>query len=228
MDNDLLSLHLRVYEPQPQEAMADGTITDKDNLWWSPQYGHVRQPEGWQFLPRGDHFLTRTVKKLGPYWEVVRSRPRQGYTETLGILAPQDAINEAKRLAQATLTARVIKRKSSAKYRERIEARYREQFAQAVLEYLNFSSAYADLAQQIARATAEHAAVVGSGRVGRTRSLSLEQKAALAARAYIRHNYTDYEDLLSTEVGDWLYDEIKAGAQEDVDDFLAKHRNSEG
>ena len=76
------------------------------------------------------------------------------------------------------LNARVIKRKSSAKYTERIEVRYREQFAQAVLEYLNFSSVYADLAQRIARATAEHAAVVGSGRVGRTRSLSLEEKSS--------------------------------------------------
>ena len=48
--------------------------------------------------------------------------------------------------------------------------------------------------RQIASAAAERAAVVGSGRVGRTRLLSLEERAGLAARACIRHHCTGYHD----------------------------------
>jgi hypothetical protein len=73
------------------------------------------------------------------------------------------------------------------------------------------------------------AAEVGSGRVGRTTKIPLEKKAELAVRAYIRHNYTDYEERLDSvkiplEQDDFLYREIKAEAQEDVDIFLSQHR----
>ena len=35
---------------------------------------------------------------------------------------------------------------------------------------------------------------MGSGRVGRTRTIEIDQRAALAVRALIRHRYTAYED----------------------------------
>ena len=47
----------------------------------------------------------------------------------------------------------------------------------------------------------ERAAEVGHGRVGRTKKLAMEERAALAARALIRHLYTDYEEKLPSEVG---------------------------
>jgi hypothetical protein len=71
---------------------------------------------------------------------------------------------------------------------------------------------------------------IGSGRVGRTRLLTLEQRAELAARADIRRNHTSYEDGLAELyeddlVGDdWLYREVKTTAHSDVDHFLDQHR----
>ena len=54
------------------------------------------------------------------------------------------------------------------------------------------------LADQIANAAATRASEVGSGRVGRTSTLTLAQKAELAARAHIRHHHTNYEDQLAS------------------------------
>ena len=96
------------------------------------------------------------------------------------------------------------------------------------MDYLAFAPTYEELAGSIAREAAERAAVVGSGRVGRTRLLSLPERAALAARAQIRHAHTDYEQQLDDEavggVDDELYRAIKADAHHAVDAFLQAHR----
>ncbi len=85
------------------------------------------------------------------------------------------------------------------------------------------------MAERIAADTAAHAAVVGSGRVGRTQLLTLAEKAELAARAHIRHRYTSYEDELDQipfEAWDEedLYREIKGAAHDAVDMFIERHR----
>ncbi|KAI1455439.1 hypothetical protein F4805DRAFT_476777 [Annulohypoxylon moriforme] len=53
----------------------------------------------------------------------------------------------------------------------------------------------AEIPQVVGQAMQKH-----SGRVGRTGTLDLAEKASLAVRAYIRHNYTDYDDLLKSGV----------------------------
>lgn len=75
---------------------------------------------------------------------------------------------------------------------------------------------------------------MGSGRVGRTRTLALSKRAELAARAYIRHKHTNYEadlwsasgesPMIDPDPRDPLYPGIKAEAQKAVDRFLAEHR----
>ncbi len=108
--------------------------------------------------------------------------------------------------------------------------RYREQLIEAILAYLAFASEHAALAQQIAEDAAARAAVVGSGRVGRTRTISLEDRAALAARASIRHQHTSYEDELDRLAflegwdADYLYRDIKSAAHAAVDEFIDAHR----
>ena len=114
---------------------------------------------------------------------------------------------------------------------------YRAEFEQAVLGWLAFASEHDAVAHDIAAHAAERAAVVGSGRVGRTKTLTLDERAALAARAYIRHQYTGYEQHLEAlgaaelgvdddvdidPVGD--YREIKRDAHRAVDEFLERHR----
>ena len=79
----------------------------------------------------------------------------------------------------------------------------------------------------------EQAAEVSSGRVGRTKTLTLDERAALAARAFIRHRYTDYEQQLAgldrdsflAEVNDFDYRQIKQAAHDAVDAYLEMHRH---
>ena len=215
---DLTGLQLDVYVSKDVEAE-----------WWNPEHGTVSTPEGWAFLPTGAAFVTRTVKAAGVFWLAwqPRSRSRQ-HRRLLGLVAPQATIRAAVQAAADTEAARASRREAGARSRERQEARYREEFTAAIVDFLAFAPEHQELADSIAEHSAERAAVVGSGRVGRTRLLSLPERAALAARAQIRHAHTDYERQLDAEgvagVDDELYRAIKAEAHDAVDAFLQAHR----
>lgn len=49
--------------------------------YWNPERGNLTVPGGWGFVPAGDAFVTREVKK-GPHWVLVKRR--KGYAATLG------------------------------------------------------------------------------------------------------------------------------------------------
>lgn len=213
MEPDLAGVRLDVYDT-------------KTGLW-TPDHGDVTLPEGWEFLPSGDAFITRAVKAAGVYWLAwlpkTKSRPHR---RRIGLWAPTATITAARERAAETAEARQRSRAQSAKQRSRAESRYREELAAAILGYLAFAPEHVDLARRIADDAAGRAAEVGSGRVGRTRKLTVEQRAELAARASIRHQFTDYEDeLLDVWDDDYLYRQIKAASHDAVDDFLATHRS---
>jgi len=133
--------------------------------------------------------------------------------------------------AEETAARRAAKRALGAQSRQRQEDRYRHELEDAIVRFLAFAPAHQGLEQRIAKETAAHAAVVGSGRVGRTRKLTLDDRAALSVRAYIRHCFTSYHgdlDALLPEQWDeeYLYREIKGTANEAVDRFLFEHRRS--
>ena len=212
---DLESLRLDVYESR------DG--------WWNPAHEVVVPPQDWEFLATGQAFVTRSVKAAGVFWLAwaPRSRTRQ-HRRLLGLWAPAAAIRRAQRSGADTASARAVRREAGARSRARQEARYQDELAAAIVEYLHFAARHEALAETIARSAAERAAVVGSGRVGRTRLLALDERAALAARAQIRHAHTDYHDRLDElpflGEDDDLYRDIKAGAHDAVDAFIHAHR----
>ncbi len=214
-DVDLSALHLDVYDGR------DG--------WWNPEHDVVALPEGWEFLPTGRAFLTRSVKAGGAFWLAwaPRSRTRQ-HRRLLGLWAPGATIANATNQAEPTELARESRREAGARSRARQEARYQGELAEAIVTYLAFSTNHQALAQSIAAAASERAAVVGSGRVGRTRVLTLAERAALAARAEIRHTRTDYHQQLAElnpfGEDDDLYRAIKAQAHDAVDNYLDAHR----
>lgn len=217
MDRDLTGEHLDVYDTK------EGP--------WNPDHGDLEIPEDWDFLPRGDAFVTRTVKAAGPYWTAWQPRSRnRPHRRKLGLWAPRANIDAARVKAEQTQEARARQRAESARNRARAEERYREELEAAIVTFLAFAPEHAALAREIAREAVARAAVVGSGRVGRTRKLAIEDRAALAARAYIRHRHTDYETNLDDGVldadrgDDFLYREVKANAHAVVDTFLEKHR----
>lgn len=214
---DLTRLHLDVYDTR------EGP--------WNPEHGELEIPHGWDFLASGDAFVTRTVKAAGVYWVAWRPRGRnRQHRRRLGLWAPRVAIEQARAEANATESERARRRVQGARARVRREVAYRQELADAIRRFLEFPPEKAELADEIAEAASAQTAVVGSGRVGRTRTLSLDQRAALAARAYIRHHLTGYHDALddlATEDSwddEYLYRHIKADAQHAVDEFLAKHR----
>ncbi len=217
---DLTQLHLDVYDTR------DGP--------WDPEHGVLTIPDGWQFLPSGDAFITRTVKGAGLYWVAWRPRGRsRPHRRKLGLWAPAEAIERARAAADQTASRRARGRQQGARQRARAEDRYRTELAAAIVDFLAFRTAYQELAIEIADGAARQAAEVGSGRVGRTRTLSVEERAVLAARAWIRHRYTDYETRLDTTYGDDLlldeltYREVKSAANRAVDDFITAHRDAQ-
>jgi hypothetical protein len=215
-------------------------VYDTKTGLWHPELGDLIQPDSWDFLPAGDAFLTRRVKAAGGYWVVFQPRGRRAHRRLLGLLAPTEAISAARAAANATAAQRETQRAAGARQRDRSEAAYRAEFEQAVLQWLDFAPEHETVASDIAANAVERAAVVGSGRVGRTKTLGLDERAALAARAYIRHQYTDYEQRLERlavanfdiedeadididSIGD--YREIKREAHRAVDNFLELRRS---
>jgi len=199
---------------------------------WNPEHGDIEIPAGWEFLPSGDAFLTRTVKATGPYWVSwqPRSQHRQ-HRRLLGLWAPSKVIAGAQARAEETAARRAAKRALGAQSRQRQEDRYRHELEDAIVRFLAFAPIHQELQERIAEETATHAAVIGSGRVGRTRKLTIDERAALSVRAYIRHRFTSYHDdldALSPEHWDeeYLYREIKGAANDAVDRFLLDHRRS--
>jgi hypothetical protein len=218
-DIDLTKLHLDVY--------------DTGSGPWNPEHGDIEIPDGWDFLPSGDTFVTRQVTAAGTYWLAWQPRRRgRGHRRRIGLWAPTKAIEAARAAAEQTEEVRAVSRRAGARQRERREDRYRNELRAAIVAYLDFADEHAALADEIAAAAATRASEVGSGRVGRTSTLTLAKKAELAARAHIRHHHTDYEyELARTELDpngafaeDDRYLDTRATAHTAVDEFLAAHR----
>jgi hypothetical protein len=214
-------------EPEPDLTQQQIDLYLGRDGWWNPDAGVVEPPGGWELLGRGDAFLTRRVKAGGIYWLAwapkTRSRPHR---TAIGLLAPKETIDAARLAAADTLADRLKKREAGARSRAKQEVRYEKDLKHAVSDFLGFSPAHRELAEAISVAAATRAAVVGSGRVGRTRLLSLEKRAELAARAEIRHSHTDYDQQLEGIFpgDDASYRAIKSASHLDVDAFLADHR----
>ncbi|MHB0960743.1 MAG: DUF2293 domain-containing protein [Pirellulaceae bacterium] len=76
-----------------------------------------------------------------------------------------------------------------------MQGEYIEDFQGAVLRFLSFHPAHADLADQLARAVTQHATPVGSATVARTKRIPVEQRAEAAVIAWLRHQTTAYESM---------------------------------
>ena len=219
-------------EEQDPSALNLDVYESKRGLW-NPEHGELELPADWEFLASGDTFVTKQVKAAGVYWNAWRPRGKnRPHRRKLGLFAPTTAIGHARAEAEQTAERRAQQRVVNARHRDKVEEIYRVEFAAAVVAWLDFVPEHNGLAEEIANAAAERAVAVGSGRVGRTKLLSLEERAALAARATIRHGFTDYDDRLAdldpfeVEVDNFEYRTIKQTAHAAVDDFLCADRRS--
>ena len=220
----------------PEQAPTDTSTMRGLKVWhakegegyWNPELGNVSLPGDWVFVPAGNAFRTREVKRRGPHWILLKRRKR--YTETLGILCPGKVLEGVEGRDEETRAARAKARERAEKQRQQAEERYRRAFEEACLRYLDFAPRFVSVARTIAHETAAHATVKRTGRVGRTSLLPLDEKARLAVRAHLRHRYTSYENELVRR-GSSLDPEdvrpIRWDAGRKVDEFLRSRRREQ-
>jgi hypothetical protein len=155
----------------------------------------VKPPKGWEFLPAGDAGLTRKVTTKTGIWRVQARMGRRVISK--GIWAPSVIIAEARREVEAQRATEGYQKKkaSDRQRRERKQAEYEGEFLQAVRAYLAFAPNHAALERAMAEAVTAHAVPVGSGTVARTAMLPIEERAAKAVIAWMRHRTTAYDSM---------------------------------
>ena len=134
-------------------------------------------PEGWILLSPGDAGLTRRVKAAGDHWVVQEKVGRRMFSR--GVWAASATIERirAELDTERSTEGYARKQEAAARRREEAQAGYVEDFHGAVMAFLAFHPAHADLAERLARAVANHATPVGSGTVAGTQRISVEQRA---------------------------------------------------
>lgn len=145
------------------------------------------------FLASGDAALSRRSKKYSKLWAVVVrfSRARRRY-ERQGLLVEEEAVARAGKECEADQDVREARREYDAERRleqdkilaQRMQAKLMEMFPRCP--------------EKDAATIARHTSERSSGRVGRSEAgRNLDEEALrLAAFAYIRHRYTNYDELL--------------------------------
>ena len=166
------------------------------------------------FLPSGDAALTRRAKKHSVLSAVVLkwSRARKRY-ERQGLLVEERALElaEDECLADANLRAR--RREREAERRAELDETFVDRFAARIRKV------FPRLATGREQKIAEHACLKYSGRVGRSDLAKKmdEHAVRLAVIAHIRHNETNYDELLGRG---WERSEARRAVAEQVDAIL--------
>jgi hypothetical protein len=167
-----------------------------------------------EFLPAGDMALTRRATKYsGKIATVVSFSRSRGRYERQGILVESAAVEKAE--AECTLDAadRAEARARAAKQRVKQDKEFVVQMTERILDL------FPRCKPREARRIAEHTAKRGSGRVGRSEAgRKLEERALFAAvAAAVRHNHTNYDELLMSGVD---RENARRRVGEQVDDIL--------
>ena len=215
--------------------MADSLQNEKLNVrlngedkCWHHLHGVIDKPSGWVFVAAGDAGLTRSLKSRS-HW-VVQDRPllkggKRGALKTVGLLVPAESLKKVSGKSKSSA--------SKVSARSRRESKDIGELEEAIVSFLAFRKAHRALAETIASEGAKSSAKVGSGAVGRTKTLPLDRKAELCARAYIRHQFTDYDAVIEANKRKGAkrmsktsekYKRIKFDAHRQVDAFIAEHR----
>jgi hypothetical protein len=149
------------------------------------------------FLPAGDATLTRRAKKASSLSAVVVrwNRSRKRY-QRQGLLVEEAALRQAEESCLADEDARLRQRERDRERRERQDVELTARMAEEIRKL------FPACPPERAEAIAAHTAVRGSGRVGRSAAGRALQESALvnAVVASVRHEDTDYDELLMTGV----------------------------
>ncbi|MEU9922813.1 DUF2293 domain-containing protein [Streptomyces griseoluteus] len=165
------------------------------------------------FLPRGDAALTRRAREESALSAVVvRFARRRGRYERQGLLVEEAALARAEERCLADAEVRQRRRARDARRRVAEDERFVAEFAAEI------GRLFPGCPDDRARAVAGHAALRGSGRVGRSAAGRALSEAAVisAVVASVRHLDTPYDGLLMSGVPRREARERIAGAVEGV------------
>jgi hypothetical protein len=179
---------------------------------------HCARLDGLEFLAAGDTALTRRAAKYSQRAAVVVrfSRARKRY-ERQGILVEVSALEKAEQECVQDAGERAAARARAAVQRGEQDRKLVARMTRLIAELFP-GCPPAEVAE-----IAEHTAVRGSGRVGRSEAgRNLDEKAlTLAVGAAVRHNHTPYDELLASGVDRADARQQIAGQ---VEEMLAKWR----
>lgn len=164
--------------------------------YWHPERGTCDMPDGYAGFSPGNTFFTRAVRELceAAGQEFYKVMAKVGsYSRTVRYWAPAELVAHARALDGDTESERGRQRLNARVARER-----KEQFAQnkVVVRLLEM---YPRISIEDATGTVSHAWSVGSRRVGRSTILPLDERIYLATQAHVRHQHTEYSDLIVYE-----------------------------
>jgi len=179
--------------------------------------------EGWSFLAAGDAGITRKVTAKGKYWRVEYRKGRRTFSS--GIWAPTSTIIQAQHEVQQVRTTDEYRKKLNyaAERREKHQAAYETEFCKTVEDFLAFHPVHKNLEKKLAMAVTALAIPVGSGTVARTQMIPVEERAARAVIAWMRHQTTAYDNLQIARVKGERRAVRRLLAQQSVD-LLANYR----
>jgi hypothetical protein len=171
-------------------------LTPGSNNTLINQFGEkVTPPDGWDFLSAGDAGLTRKVTSRCNYWRVQQKKGRRTFSK--GIWAPAELIRQAQKEISETRETEEYKKKKeyNAIRRDKKQMEYKALFSKAIEAFLAFHEVHRKTEHLITKAVTEHAIPIGSGTVARTSMIPLNEKAARAVIAWMRHKTTAYDNL---------------------------------
>lgn len=145
------------------------------------------------YLPAGNTALTSRATKHSILSAVVYSYSKaRKRNERIGTLVEEAALAKAETECVGDEEARALARERAAARREKLDAKYVNDFAEHIKK--NYPGCPAVTRVQIA----EHACEKHSGRVGRSAAAKQFelQSITLAVRAHVRHRHTRYDRLL--------------------------------
>ncbi|KAJ4416028.1 hypothetical protein N0V85_002442 [Neurospora sp. IMI 360204] len=144
---------------------------------------HDHMPPGYVFVPKGDVYITKNCRKethsAGQTVYVVVNKRRK----PIGLRCPASIVKAVQESNQATAAKRAeaVQKRDAA-----IEGDFEE-----ALKRLFPNTPKASIPKIVS-----HALKKRSRRVGRSGTVQLDDKVKLAVRAHIRHQHTEYEQLL--------------------------------
>ncbi|CAJ2505911.1 Uu.00g000410.m01.CDS01 [Anthostomella pinea] len=148
-------------------------------------YHSTPMPPDYDFVPKGNMCITRHCRLMAQQaHQTVHAVVDEDEKVHLGIRVPKHISTSVRR---AAITSR-LDRKLAVEKRDTALAK---QFEENILKLFPQTPRQAILPGIISRAMKK-----GAGRVGRTGTIEIEEKATLAVRAHIRHQLTEYDVLL--------------------------------